>query len=145
MAHELRHRLPYGPHAPAAAREVVDALAGTLGSRVLRELRLLASELVTNAVRHGRPDGAGGLRLGIAVTHTTARITVADGGAGFVPPPAPPDLTTPGGWGLVVVDRLADRWGVEAGRGTRVWAEIELAPGGTSAAPGMMAVAGRNV
>jgi hypothetical protein len=35
----------------------------------------------------------------------------------------------PGGWGLVVVGELANRWGIEhARRGVRVWAELELEP-----------------
>jgi anti-sigma regulatory factor (Ser/Thr protein kinase) len=56
------------------------------------------------------------------------RIEVSDGGAGFVPPkrPAPRlDAEEPGGWGLVLVDRLADRWGVARDEGTSVWFELD--------------------
>jgi anti-sigma regulatory factor (Ser/Thr protein kinase) len=120
---EATHRLPHGPTAPAAAREAVDAaLDGQLAREGLAELRLLVSELVTNAVRHGRGrDGA--VELTLSLADSRLRVEVADGGGGFVPPDVVPDPGDPGGWGLVVVDELVDRWGVEGAGGTRVWFE----------------------
>ena len=132
MPEELRQRLPHGPQAPAAARQALESLSGRLERERLEELRLLVSELVTNSVRHGRPrDGRDdGVELTVAVEEDCARVAVVDGGDGFVPAPRPPDLGQPGGWGLVVVDRLARRWGVDGGPGTRVWLEVELADRG---------------
>jgi anti-sigma regulatory factor (Ser/Thr protein kinase) len=126
MAHELRYLLPHEPTAPAAAREALSALSGAIDEPVLTELQLLVSELVTNAVRHGRGRDGGTVELSIALTRGTARIAVADGGHGFVPPSPPSDPAQPGGWGLVVVDRLAARWGVEREPCTRVWLEVDL-------------------
>jgi anti-sigma regulatory factor (Ser/Thr protein kinase) len=123
MSLQASHRFPYGPTAPAAAREAVDlALAGRLGEDGLAELRLLVSELVTNAVRHGL-GRRGAVELTLSLAGRCVRVEVADGGAGFVPPVPVPDPDETGGWGLVVVDRLADRWGIEGADGTCVWFE----------------------
>jgi anti-sigma regulatory factor (Ser/Thr protein kinase) len=50
---------------------------------------------------------------------------VADEGPGFDPANTkPPDQQRPG-WGLFLVERLADRWGVNHdGRSTKVWFEL---------------------
>lgn len=141
----VRQRLCHGSEAPGAAREVLDAVAGDRVSRdALAELRLVVSELVTNAVRHGAArDGA--VELLVTVGGGVARIEVTDGGAGFDPPQAEPQPHEPGGWGLVVVDRLASRWGVEGGRVTRVWAELPLDPSTMSGGGATEPVYARNV
>jgi anti-sigma regulatory factor (Ser/Thr protein kinase) len=123
MSIEATHRLPHGPTAPAAARDAVDvALAGRLAQDGLAELRLLVSELVTNAVRHG-VDRRGAVELTLRLAGRCLRVEVADGGVGFTPPTGGHDPEDTGGWGLVVVDELVDRWGVDVAGGTRVWFE----------------------
>jgi anti-sigma regulatory factor (Ser/Thr protein kinase) len=132
MSFEVRQRFLHGPLAPGAAREALDAaLSDRLKPDVLGELRLMVSELVTNAVRHGRAR-KGAVDLLVAMQGRTVRVEVSDGGAGFTPPGREPALGEAGGWGLIVVDRLADRWGIEADPDTRVWAEMRLAPPGTN-------------
>jgi anti-sigma regulatory factor (Ser/Thr protein kinase) len=124
MATTVQHRLPHGPEAPAAARRALDGLRGALDPTALAELRLVVSELVTNAVRHGRPVEDDVVELRVGVDEQVARVEVADGGDGFAPPGAEPAARL-GGWGLVVVDRLADRWGVEGNGRTVVWLEFD--------------------
>lgn len=53
------------------------------------------------------------------------RVEVIDEGPGF-DPPTPSSWSNPtGGWGLQLVDRLADEWGVEAeGPCNKVWFEL---------------------
>ena len=86
--------------------------------RQVETLRLLVSELVTNAVRHG---GAAEPVEVHARWNSEVRVEVSDHGDGFTPAPriGPPD--EPGGFGLFLVGRLADRWGVETNGGTTVW------------------------
>jgi anti-sigma regulatory factor (Ser/Thr protein kinase) len=128
MSFEVRHRLQQSPLAPALAREALDAiLSDRVDTEALGELRLMVSELVTNAVRHGRARH-GLLELGVALNGRTVRVEVSDGGGGFTPPGRVPGLGEAGGWGLILVDRLADRWGVDADPETRVWAELSLVP-----------------
>jgi anti-sigma regulatory factor (Ser/Thr protein kinase) len=123
MSIEATHQLPHGPTAPAAARQAVEvALAGRLAQDGLAELRLLVSELVTNAVRHGL-ERRGAVELTLQLAGRRLRVEVADGGPGFTPPTGGHDPEDAGGWGLVVVDELVDRWGVDAAGGTRVWFE----------------------
>jgi hypothetical protein len=55
------------------------------------------------------------------------RVEVLDSGDGFVPKPGvrAQQAREPGGWGLVLVERIADRWGVETDDETMVWFELE--------------------
>ena len=81
------------------------------------------SELVTNSLRH---TGSADIELEVWRSDEVVRVDVCDHGAGFdVPgPPQPGDAS---GWGLFMVDRLADRWGVETNGDTRVWFELRAA------------------
>jgi anti-sigma regulatory factor (Ser/Thr protein kinase) len=126
MTKELRQQLPHGSDAPAAARRAVDALEGSVDADALGELRLLVSELVTNSVRHGEARAGDGVVLEIELGSDCARVEVVDGGRGFEPDPTRVPGEN-GGWGLLVVDRLARRWGVERADGTRVWLELDVA------------------
>jgi anti-sigma regulatory factor (Ser/Thr protein kinase) len=123
MSLESSHQFPYGPSAPAAARAAVDdVFAGELEPAGIAELRLLVSELVTNAVRHGGTR-RGGVGMSLRLVGRCLRVEVFDGGDGFEPPVRESDPHAPGGWGLVVVEELVDRWGVDVAGGTRVWFE----------------------
>ena len=104
-----------------------DFLAGTGADQHRQQVaELLASELVTNAVIHVRTTA----RLSVSVTGSTARIEVTDDGPGQ-PEPRDPDPDH-GGYGLWLVDWLAQSWGVNPGNGQdkTVWFTLPL-----SAAP----------
>ena len=111
-----------------AARDVAAALAplaGELGPRTAQDLRLLATELVANAVRHTGVAAARS-RSSCGSTGDRVHLSVLDDGPGFDPPARPvaaPD--GPGGWGLYLVDRARLRWGSERGERHRVWLELE--------------------
>ncbi|HEY2635993.1 MAG TPA: SpoIIE family protein phosphatase, partial [Solirubrobacteraceae bacterium] len=120
---EVREELPHGEDSPAVARRAVArSLNGTLPEPVLDRVLVLTSELVTNAIRHG---GAGPIELHARVDTLALRVEVRDTGTGFVPEPPRPGPH--GGFGLLLVGEGADRWGVEAGQGSCVWFEIDLA------------------
>jgi serine phosphatase RsbU (regulator of sigma subunit)/PAS domain-containing protein len=121
----LSLRLPGGPTAPAVARAAVETLpAGSLEAPVAHTARLLASELVTNSVRHGRSGANDAIGLDLVLSPSTLRVEVSDRGPGFAPAPERPAPDDPGGRGLYLVDALADRWGSADG-GTRVWFEVD--------------------
>jgi anti-sigma regulatory factor (Ser/Thr protein kinase) len=128
MSQPLGVRLDCGPAAAGTARRAVVAADGSLPTSVREDLLLLVTELVTNAVRHAGagPDGTVGLTVRMAPGHV--HVEVADCGSGFrrgVPTPNEDDA---GGWGLYLVDRIADDWGVvTADSGTRVWFELRFA------------------
>jgi len=115
------------PAAPAAATtarcEVTRRLSPRVAANALEDVRLLLTELVTNALRHSavRPEDEIGVRAEVA--DGTVRIEVHDPGRdGDVQPRTPG--ARGGGYGLFLVDRLTNRWGVERGEGTTVWAEL---------------------
>jgi serine phosphatase RsbU (regulator of sigma subunit)/anti-sigma regulatory factor (Ser/Thr protein kinase) len=124
---ELRVHLAAGARAPASAREAIHGLARELDDAMLRDVELLASELVTNSVRHAQTAPGAPIELLIRVTPDAARVEVTDAGKVFGPRPQPaPDRA--GGWGLHIVERIADRWGIGAQGaegGTSVWFEID--------------------
>jgi anti-sigma B factor antagonist len=110
------------PAAPARARGALDGLEGRIQPERMRDVRLLVSELVTNAVRHAEGEA---VRLVVAVTGTLLRIEVHDPGRGFELKPPPDDPLRASGWGLVLVEELADRWGIDHHPRTRVWFEMD--------------------
>jgi anti-sigma regulatory factor (Ser/Thr protein kinase) len=107
--------------APTQAREALADFREELSGDRYNAARLLLSELVTNAVKYG---GAGPLRVELSSLEKVFRVEVIDDGSGFTAPVRDTtDLETPGGWGLHLVDALADRWGTYAGS-THVWFEL---------------------
>jgi anti-sigma regulatory factor (Ser/Thr protein kinase) len=118
--------LESSPEAAAAARLALDGLGEGVPPGRLRDLRLLVSELVTNAVRHAGLRRGDRIRLVVAVRGRDVRVEVHDPGHGFTPRAPKPDPARASGWGLYLVDELADRWGVDgAARGTLVWFELD--------------------
>ncbi|MFI1568857.1 ATP-binding protein [Streptomyces sp. NPDC020490] len=111
-------------------------LARLLGVEQLRSwglpldpARQIIAELAVNAATHGRVPGRD-FRLTLHVVAGTLRIEVTDT-RGDEPPRRRPASADPGsesGRGLVLVEALADRWGVSDGRFPRktVWAEVRL-------------------
>jgi anti-sigma regulatory factor (Ser/Thr protein kinase) len=118
-AQTLDLTLPPEPESVAEARtRVLDAVRPALDDGQVDTLRLLVSELVTNAVRHGGHDEPVEVHVH---WNSEVRIEVIDHGTGFSPAPRAGGLDEPGGFGLYLVGRLADRWGVETNASTRVW------------------------
>jgi len=128
---EIDLGLPHHPSAAGRARgELRQALADTLEQDTLRDLCLVVTELVTNAVTHGQ----GAVRLRLQLDAGAVRGEVIDDGGGFESElrEAGPSETT--GRGLMLVDRLTTRWGVHDGT-THVWFEIVAGADGSAAGP----------
>jgi serine/threonine-protein kinase RsbW len=121
----LERRLPVAPEAAAEARHALDPLSGELPDGRMRDVQLLVSELVTNAVRHANLAAGDVIDLVIELGDHTLRVEVHDPGGGFVPSAPSPDPTRPSGWGLYLVAELADRWGVHSDDETLVWFELD--------------------
>jgi anti-sigma regulatory factor (Ser/Thr protein kinase) len=101
------------------------ALEERVDADVLDDIRLLVSELVTNAIRHAGAPSGGEVGLDVSIQRSAVHVEVADPGGGFEPAPRDETMMKPGGWGLYLVDRIADRWGVMRNTLTRVWFEID--------------------
>jgi anti-sigma regulatory factor (Ser/Thr protein kinase) len=107
------------------ARRAIEDLADELSPRALEDARLLVSELVTNSIRHAGLRAGQRVLLRARVDGAIVRIEVENPGRGFELRPRSPDQERGSGWGLFLVGRLADRWGIEGGGSTRVWFEID--------------------
>jgi anti-sigma regulatory factor (Ser/Thr protein kinase) len=112
-------------HAARDVAAVLAPLSEELGPRTAQDLRLLATELVANAVRH-TGVAAGTVEIQLRLAGDRVHLSVLDEGSGFALPERP--VIAPvgaGGWGLYLVDRCAVRWGAERGERHRVWLELE--------------------
>lgn len=97
----------------ARAREQLDSLVGKVDHATHAKLRLLVSELVNRA--------AVGLRQGavpVRVTVSERGVHAAVGDAGMAEPRGVD-------WALLLVRRMADRWGLAGG----VWFELDRPQG----------------
>jgi anti-sigma regulatory factor (Ser/Thr protein kinase) len=106
--------------APLVARREVGRLRNRLGSRC-EDALLVVSELVTNGVVHG--PASSDLILEVTVRAGRIRIQVSDSGPCFE---GDPRLPFSDGRGLLIVEALADEWGVLRRDGCTVWAELAL-------------------
>ncbi|MDP9329924.1 MAG: ATP-binding protein [Actinomycetota bacterium] len=132
VAETLELSLPAKPTAPAAAREALSrALEAVSPSWRIDDAALLASEVVTNSVRHAQLPPDADILLRASITPESLRVEVLDEGPGFSSTvdlrPRSSEIGT-SGWGLFLVDELADAWGVERGPtgSTCVWFELKL-------------------
>ncbi len=123
-------QLPRAPEAPGCARRQLEEwFAAEVEAARLGTAKLLASELVTNAVLHGE----GVITLRAALEDDRLLVEVIDEGTGFERVVDEQNFEKVGGWGLRIVDTEASRWGLHEGT-THVWFELER-PGPRIGAP----------
>ncbi|HEY1514815.1 MAG TPA: ATP-binding protein [Solirubrobacteraceae bacterium] len=121
MDTQFEANLPHTDAAPGIARRSLTAwLTPVLESEELEVARLLVSELVTNAVVHGRGD----VTLQAQFDDDRLLVEVIDEGGGFERTMRQHDFASIGGRGLAIVDTAASRWGIHEGT-THVWFELE--------------------
>jgi anti-sigma regulatory factor (Ser/Thr protein kinase) len=101
---------------------ISERFATVLTSDDLQDATVLTSELVTNAVRHG----SGRILFRADLDENCLRVEVIDQGGGFEHAIRERDFQDVEGWGLMLVDAIASRWGVHEGT-THVWFDLERA------------------
>jgi anti-sigma regulatory factor (Ser/Thr protein kinase) len=120
--------VPGGKRAAGVARRSVQSSRVAVPRVMRQRLALLLSELVTNAIQHGGAGADETIQVRLASTPKKVRVEVYDPGS---PDGVPRDRVEPdvGGYGLVLVDRLADGWGrYELGSGgSLAWFELDVA------------------
>ncbi len=118
-------RMEGGSLAAGRARRELARLHEGLDPPLLENIRLLVTELVSNSVRHA---GATTVELTVAVRPANVYVEVANRGAAFTPTARERRHEANPGWGLFLLDRLCDDWGVGADPGCqRVWFEMARA------------------
>lgn len=120
----LEVTLAGGRDTPGRARTALEGLDGSLDD-LKQPVRLLVSELVTNAVKHGGTGPDRSVHIKLDCSKGGVRVEVIDQGPGFEPRAGHRIDPLQDGFGLALVDQLADRWGVHVERGAMVWFEID--------------------
>lgn len=125
-ATEVAFAVPPLPRAVADARgRVVAAAERWLSPERAWDLRLVVSEVITNAVCHGgtRDD----VRVVAVAKDDYLCVKVTDAGEGIAPRPRATAPAEDGGFGLMLVERLTRRWGMtREGGHTRIWFEFDF-------------------
>jgi serine/threonine-protein kinase RsbW len=113
-------RYPGKPASVPAARRFAEKALGPASGAVRDQVLLMVSELATNAVKHARSD----FELAVQVDGASVWVEVRDFGGGH-PTRRNPPPTEPTGRGLLIVQGMADTWGVdEHAGGKAVWFTI---------------------
>lgn len=118
-------RLPPRPESAGQARRFLTEFcqAAELPDELCQTAALLVSELVTNAILHGRTAAT----IEVHRPADTLRVSVRDDNPALPKPGINPGLGGESGRGLTIVSLLATRWGIEAdAEGKSVWFELDL-------------------
>jgi serine/threonine-protein kinase RsbW len=133
MEHDLTLNLFAEPQSAARARRALERLLLSRGvdGEGNEFAVLVASELVTNAICHGRDP----IEFRADVTERIVRVEVRDGGAPLAADANYPDPWSTTGRGLAIVEAVSRDWGVEwhGDGGKTVWAELDTPQGPMSA------------
>ena len=115
-------------HAVGLARQATRDTLATWRLACLEETAvLLVSELVTNAVRHAR--GGRAIALELRTEGSWLRIEVHDADPRW-PRPRTPAGFDESGFGFILVDAMARKWGVrDTATGKAVWADLDIQQG----------------
>jgi anti-sigma regulatory factor (Ser/Thr protein kinase) len=118
--------IPGGTGAAGIARRSVLSVQAGLPGGIRHRLALLLSELVTNAIQYGGAGPQETVQVRLASSSDRVRVEVFDPGSNGLGPRE--RVTSGGGYGLLLVDRLADDWGREdtGSGGMLAWFELSL-------------------
>ena len=121
--------LPADESAPVLARSALDDVTPPpVSNERTDDARLAISELAANAVKHGRlRPGQDTIRLVIEADDDHLRIEMEQSTAAAGVRVVEPRLEDPlrvGGYGLRLVEQVADEWGFETGPPGHVWFEF---------------------
>jgi serine/threonine-protein kinase RsbW len=100
-----------------------------LPAEVTNDAALVATELITNAIRHGRPLPSDELAVEWSTEGAGVLIRVTDGGGLSHPRLMNSGPEDTSGRGLAIVNSLASSWGVDIDTGrVTVWAKVPRSP-----------------
>lgn len=121
--------VPFSPESASRVRAALESWLDHRGSdeEIVDDVRLIATELVGNAVRHASPLNNGTVLVRWREQDSTLVLSVADGGGATRPHKADPTPDDVHGRGLRIVEALSRRWWVEQSSHLRtVHAELPL-------------------
>jgi anti-sigma regulatory factor (Ser/Thr protein kinase) len=132
VLHEDALNYTPNPRSVSLARRRAARLVTEWGHpEIAGETALLVSELGSNALLHGSLRGRL-FRVRVALTASAVRIEVSDTRGERLPRPRAAADKDTFGRGLLLVGRIADRWGTTPRNpGKTVWAELDAHPPAT--------------
>jgi Histidine kinase-like ATPase domain len=122
---EVNDILPCEPESARRARQQLEPFGEVLDETRFGDLRLLVSELVAEAIGGLGASRSDQIRIQASSDPKCVRATVEGGSGSYRVPSAPPE---PGeaGWGVYLVQRLSDGWGLRRERGrAAVWFQLK--------------------
>jgi hypothetical protein len=124
MSEAVAIDLPLEPGSARRAREGLKPFRGSMDDASFIDLRLLVDELVVEALHSEAAPGPSLIKLRAELDGDRVRVAVAQGGDAYRLPSRRPEPGDPG-FGLHLVQRLSDRWGMrrDPDKAT-VWLEI---------------------
>ena len=125
MSEAVAIDLPLEPESARRAREQLKSFRSKVDEATFIDLCLLVDELVVEAL-HGSSDGRapGDIRLRAQLDHDRVHVAMEDGGGAYHLPSRRPEPGDPG-FGLHLVQRLSDRWGIRRDRDqATVWLDL---------------------
>ena len=107
--------IPFAAESAADVRAALESWLGHRGSssHVVDDARLVATELVGNAVRHASPLGNGTVLVRWEADDSALTLSVCDGGGSTEPEQVDARPYDVSGRGLAIVDALSSTWWVE--------------------------------
>ena len=127
MKSDMSFELAGGPYAVTAARLALSDIDSHVDPSLAFDIRLLVSELVTNSVQHAAVGAEDSIMLTVRISDQVVRVEVRDNGPGFERPKVELKPEADAGWGLFLVEQIADAWGVDSDE-RAVWFEIRRSP-----------------
>jgi serine/threonine-protein kinase RsbW len=122
-------RLPATPASAALVRHrlAADLSERTIPATVVDDVILVATELVSNAIRHAEPQAGGQVTVSWELDPAGIIVRVTDGGAASTPRVRHVNSRDTSGRGLALVEAIATQWGVEdTPESTTVWAVVAV-------------------
>ena len=117
--------LPSDNRAARAARLSLRLLESYVPEETIEEMDLLVSELVTNCVKHASLMHDQEIQVDANSTDRGIRVEVTNAGGAQLANRLPMKAEE-SGWGLLIVTKIATRWGIKTNGRTRIWFEIDL-------------------
>jgi hypothetical protein len=123
--------LQAGPHGAGLARRQLEALEREIPAGVYTAVRLLVSELIANSPAHPSVRPEGWIRVTVETSSQGVRAvvkTLSGASTRRAKTESEEELST---WDLILLSRMADRWGILEGSGGDVWFELDSSASST--------------
>jgi anti-sigma regulatory factor (Ser/Thr protein kinase) len=123
----VQRSLPADATAPRLARDALADVSRRIPGHTADDLRLLLTELVTNAVKHAELRDGETIDLNVRALPECVEALLSYPHHGEFAPALPFEPDAESGFGLFLVDQVCDRWSMVETQGRmQAWFEVDL-------------------